>query len=285
MGDAVVERVNAPVAEHGEGPVWFARRGSLAWVDMLRGDVLTLDADGATGRWHVGTVAAALRPRTRGGAVLALERGFALADELGGPVRDMDPLWTDETVRMNDGGCDPDGRFYCGSMAYEKRTGAGALYRLDPSGSAERVLSGVTVSNGFAFSPDGGTAYYVDTPTGGIDAFDYDHDRGLTGRRRLVDVASPGQPDGLTVDEEGHLWIALWGGSAVHRYRTSGALDAVVELPVSQVTACAFGGAELDRLYVTTSRQGADLGAQPTAGALFAAVPGVRGLPPLPFSG
>lgn len=281
MGDAEVERVaDAPVAEHGEGPVWLPGLETLAWVDMLAGDVLTLRSPD---RWHVGDVAAALHPAGGGGVVLAVERGFALADRVGGPVRTLPPVWTDSTVRMNEGGCDPDGRFYCGSMAYDERAGAGALYRLDPDRSIHCVLTGVTVSNGFAFSPDGGTAYYVDTPTGGIDAFDYDRERGLTGRRRVVTVDPPGVPDGLTVDAEGYLWVALWGGSAVRRYSPAGALDGVLELPVSQVTACAFGGPALDRLYLTTSRLGITW-RQPDAGALFTTVPGVRGLPTLPFS-
>lgn len=295
MGDVVVEQLTAPLAEHGEGPVWWPQRQLLLWVDMLAGDVLAADvdgtdvdgtdADGGTRRWHVGSVAAALRPRSGGGLVLALERGFALADDLGAPVRELAPLWTDSGVRMNDGGCDPDGRFYCGSMAYDERHGAGALYRLEPDGTVWTQLSGVTISNGFAFSPDGTTAYYVDTPTRGIDAFDYEAETGLTNRRRVVDVESPGMPDGLTVDAQGHLWVAAWDGAAVRRYGPSGELDAVVELPVDKVTACTFGGPGLDRLYVTTSRQGTDIEAQPEAGALFAVDAGVRGLAPLPFAG
>jgi sugar lactone lactonase YvrE len=129
----------------------------------MSGCVVQLDAASVT-RHHVGAVAAALRPRTDGGAVLALEHGFALADASLTTVRYLGDLWTDPGIRMNDGGCDPDGRFYCGSMAYAETPGAGSLYRLDPDGTATRVPTGVTISNGLAWSPEGGTAYYVDTP-------------------------------------------------------------------------------------------------------------------------
>ncbi|MFI6032475.1 SMP-30/gluconolactonase/LRE family protein [Amycolatopsis magusensis] len=276
----MAEAVTEALAWHGEGPVWW--EDHLVWVDMLAGDVLSLAPSGQVTRTHVGSVAAALRPRRSGGWVLATERGFALAEDLAGPVTALGPLWIDEGIRMNDGGCDPDGRFYCGSMAYDTRTGAGALFRLDPDHSVERVLADVTISNGFAFSPDGTTAYYVDTPTHRIDAFDYGPG-GLTGRRVFAQVEPPGEPDGLTVDAEGGVWVALWGGSAVRRYDRDGVLDAVVELPVTQVTACTFGGPGLTRLYATTSQQ--DAAPDHRAGAVFAVDPGVAGLPALTFAG
>jgi sugar lactone lactonase YvrE len=183
---------------------------------------------------------------------------------------------------MNEGGCDPDGRFYCGSMAYDKATGAGALYRLDPDGAVHRVLDGVTISNGLEWSPDGSMAYYVDTPTHRIDVFDYSSDAGLTGRRPFVSFED-GNPDGLTVDAEGGVWVALFGGGAVHRYTAEGRLDAVVELPTPQITACTLGGPELGRLFVTTSAEGGmDDG---VAGSLFAVDVGVAGRPVREFAG
>jgi sugar lactone lactonase YvrE len=133
------EQVTGPVAHHGEGPVWSERWGGLRWVDMLAGDILHLGADGTVERRHVGAVAAALRPRTRGGAVIGVERGFTL-EEPDGTLTPLAELWTHTRVRMNEGGCDPDGRFYCGSMAYDKAPGAGALYRLDPDRSTRVVL-------------------------------------------------------------------------------------------------------------------------------------------------
>src|SRR5215216_5561267 len=181
--------VTDPVAFHGEGPVWSQRWGGLRWVDMLAGDILLLTASGEVERRHVGTVAAAVRPRTAGGAVIAVERGFALEDA-DGAVTHLDQLWTDTRRRMNEGGCDPDGRFYCGSMAYDRTTGAGALYRLDPDGSVSVVLENVTISNGIAWSPDGTRTYYNDTATHRLDVFDYDSVAGLTGRRPFVDLSA-----------------------------------------------------------------------------------------------
>lgn len=278
-------QVTEVCSEHGEGPVWWAGWPGLRWVDMLAGDLLVLRDDGSVARRHLGPVLAALRPRAPGGMIVALEREFALVGE-DWSVRALGALWADPGVRMNDGGCDPDGRFYCGSMAYDSAPGRGSLYRLDPDGSARAVLGRVTVSNGLAWSPDGSTAYYVDSATQRVDAFDYDPERGLSGRRPAVKVdPSAGTPDGLTVDADGYLWLALHGGGAVHRYRADGHLDGRVELPVSQVTACTFGGPGLDQLYITTSRLDTGPDAEPGAGALFRADVGVTGLPAAAFGG
>lgn len=295
-GTLSVEQVTDPLAFHGEGPTWHAGWGGLRWVDMLAGDVLHLDAStdadagGRVYRHHVGTVAAALRPRVAGGAVVAVERGFGLLDADGlasGAVPTvLGEVWSDPSVRFNEGGCDPDGRFYCGSMAYDAAPDRGALYCLDVDGTVTTVLDRVSISNGLAWSPSGDTAYYVDTPTGRIDAFDYAADSGLTGRRTVVRIEDEaGVPDGLTVDAEGCVWVAVWGGSAVRRYSPDGRLDGVVELPVSQVTACTFGGDDLEQLFVTTSQQDIEPGSQRAAGALFRADVGVRGLPVLVYGG
>jgi sugar lactone lactonase YvrE len=275
------EQITASVAYHAEGPVWVDR---LHWVDMLAGDVLSLGPDGTVDRRHVGSVVAALRPRTSGGFVYAVERGFALDDGVGTPVRALPELWTTDAVRMNEGGCDPDGRFYCGSMAYDETPGAASLYRLDPDGSVTAVMRDLTVSNGLEWSPDGRLAYYVDSATGRIDVLDYERERGLTNRRPFV-VIETGAPDGLTVDAEGGIWVAIWGGGAVHRYTPEGLLSEVIELPATQVTACTFGGADLDVLFITTSREGLPASDEPAAGALFRVRPGVAGRPVRPFGG
>jgi sugar lactone lactonase YvrE len=270
-----------PVAYHAEGPVWSESWGGLRWVDMLAGDVLSLAADGSVARRSVGTIAAALRPRAGGGAVIGIERGFVL-EAPGGELTGLGELWDDPGVRMNDGGCDPAGRFYCGSMAYDHRPGAGALYRLDPDGTVEVAMRDVTISNGLEWSPDGSRAYYNDTATGEVSALDAD----LTARRTFARIASDdGAPDGLTVDAEGGVWVALYGGSAVHRYTPSGALDAVVELPVTKATACTFGGPDLRTLFITTSREDLPDDEQPEAGSVFACTPGVAGLPARTFAG
>jgi sugar lactone lactonase YvrE len=253
---------------------------------MLSGDVLSLGSGGAVSRIHVGEVAAVIRPRVSGGAVLALKDRFAVTDGDLGQLRTVARVGLPPGVRLNEGGCDPDGRFYCGSMATDESPQAGTFYQLDPDGSVRPVMEKVTISNGFGFSPDGGTAYYVDTPEQSIDIFDYSAATGLTSRRRWVGIPDDaGRPDGLTVDAEGGVWLALMEGSAVHRYAPSGALDAVITLPVSQVTACTFGGPDLGTLYVTTSQIGADTAAQPASGALFAMRPGVRGRPAESFAG
>jgi len=279
------EQITDPVACHAEGPVWSARWGGLRWVDMLAGDVLSLLPDGTIGREHVGTVAAVIRPRAGGGMVIGVERGFALEDP-GGNLRTLGELWTDDSVRMNEGGCDPDGRFYCGSMAYDQRPGGGAVYRLAPDHSVGSVLDNVTVSNGMDWSPDGSRVYYNDTATGRTDVFDYDRASGVSGRRPFVDLTSEGlRPDGLTVDADGGVWVALFNGGAVRRYSPGGKLDEVIELPARMVTACTFGGERLDQLFITTSREGLEPGADPLAGSVFRASPGVVGMPVREFAG
>lgn len=285
---ADVEQLTGPVAFHAEGPIWSPSWGGLRWVDMFAGDVLSMDLDGGDGaiaRRHVGSIAAALRPRRGGGAVIAVERGFLLEDA-DGELHPLPDLWTDPTLRMNEGSCDPDGRFYCGSMARDKAPGRGSMYRLDGDGSTSVVFGGATISNGLAWSPDGSIAYYIDTPTRRIDMFDYAPDSGLTRRRTFVEITETrGSPDGMTVDAQGQVWVALYGGSAVRCYRADGILDGVIELPVTNVTACTFAGADLGDLVITTSREGLPDGTQPEAGSLFRSRPGVTGQPVIEFAG
>lgn len=278
------EQITDPIAYHGEGPVWSEWWGGLRWLDMLAGDILTLSETGIERR-HVDDIVACVRPRREGGAVIGVERGFALED-LDGTIHRLPELWSSGDIRMNEGGCDPDGRFYCGSMAYDQSPGAASLYRLDPDGATSTVLTGVTVSNGLEWSPDGSRAYYDDTPTGAIAVFDYAGETGLTNRRELASLPDDGHPDGLTVDAEGCVWVAAVNQGAVLRFRPDGALDGRVEVPgVTKVTACAFGGERLDRLFITTSREDLPDDEEPTAGALFAVDPGVTGLPVREFAG
>jgi sugar lactone lactonase YvrE len=274
------EQLTAACATHGEGPVWDAAAGRLRWVDMLCGDILTLDETGVITRTHVGDMATALRPRAGGGLVVAVERGFAVLDSSGTTVRE-DTVFDDPACRMNDGGADRQGRFLCGSMDYAMTEPRAALYRYDPDGTVSTVLTGVTLSNGIAWSLDGERMFYIDSVTQQVDVFDYDTVSGRpAGRRPLVRIdAASGLPDGLALDSEDGVWVALYGGHAVHRYGPDGRLDGVLELPVAKVTACAFGGPGLDELYITTSRVDLAPGDQPAAGALFLARPGVRGLP------
>lgn len=278
----IAEQIVEACAHHAEGPIWDEGARRIRWVDMLRGDVLSMPfAGGKVERLHVGEVAAAIRPRANGGLVVGVERGFALIDAVN-EVTPLPEVWSDPTLRMNDGACDPQGRFYCGSMAYDEARGRGALYRLDPDLTVETVLSGVTISNGLAWRADGTTALYVDSPTGRVDELDFDVKGMFTGRRPAVTIAVEGAvPDGIALDREHGAWVALYGGGAVHRYNERGALEAVIELPARNVTACALNSA--GELLITTSADGDE--DNPAAGALFRADVGVAGLPIGAFGG
>ncbi len=287
MGSVMkADQLTAPCTYHGEGPIWDTAAGVLRFVDMLHGDILTLTPAGEIDRLHVGTIAAAMRSRAGGGLVVAVEHGFLLVDGDGriGPER---VAFTDPGIRMNEGGVDRQGRFFCGSMPYDQAGPRGALYRFDPGGDIAVVLSGVRISNGIAWSAGGERMYYIDSPTHRVDVFDYDPVTGMPSARRALALIDPGhgQPDGMALDAEGGLWVAIFGGHAVHRYTPDGKLDAVIEVPPSQVTACAFGGDHLDELHITTSRENLAPGAEPGAGAVFHAIPGVRGLPLGTFAG
>ena len=183
----------------------------------------------------------------------------------------------------------PGGRFWAGTMAFEVTPGVAALYRLDSDLTVSRMVSGVTLSNGLGWSPDGRQMYYIDSVTHGVDVFDFDPADGSLGERRRLITIPPGEglPDGMTVDAEGGLWIALHGSGSIRRYLPDGQVDRVVRVPPKMVTCCAFGGPDLTDLYITTMCLGlsADgLRAQPLAGALFRCRPGVRGLPPHRFA-
>ena len=263
------EQVTEAVAYHGEGPVWSERWGGLRWVDMFAGDVLSLAADGTVAREHVGDLAAAVRPRRGGGAVLGVERGFALQDR-DGTVEALPELWDDPNLRMNEGGCDPEGRFYCGSMAYDKQPGAGALYRLDPDGSVTVVLDGLTVSNGLEWSPDGSRAYYNDTDTYRTDVFDYDAESGLTGQAPVRGGTRRCRPSRRA---DGRRRGRRLGGDQPAAARSTATRPRASSTRWwrsrrGQVTACTFGGPELDQLFITTSRENLEPGDDPLAGSV-----------------
>lgn len=284
-----VETVVAAGAELGEGPIWDARSGRIAWVDILGRRIhLTDSTTGATESIETPLDVGAIAPRAEGGFVAALQDGFWVIGD--GPARRIARVPEARSgLRFNDGKCDPAGRFWAGTMAYDKAPGAAALYKLDVEGRPTRVIDGVTISNGIDWSVDGSRMYYVDSPLHRIDQFAYATAKGeISDPRTAIDIPpEAGTPDGLTVDSGGGIWVALWGGGAVHRY-LDGRLDRVIKLPVSQPTSCAFGGAELDELYVTSAWEGlsaADRRAQPLAGALFRIRTGIRGLPARSYLG
>jgi len=274
--------------EHAEGPFWYD--GRFGWVDIMAGRLWLAGFDGTDltePRSHdVGRPLGAAVPRTAGGWVLAAGTGFASLDEDGTVTPLTEDLADPSGIRMNDGKCDPAGRFWAGTMPYDESRPVGSLYVFD--GRPRTVLDGVTISNGLGWSPDHRRMYYIDTPTGRVDVLDYDEDTGaVSGRRPFVEVEG-GHPDGMTVDDEGCLWVALWGGGAVHRYDPAGRLARVVRLPVTNVSSCCFGGPGGSTLFVTTSRQGlsdARREAEPDAGRIFRVDPGVSGPPGFPFGG
>lgn len=282
-------------AQLGEGALWNAARQRLQWIDIKGRRVFTYDpATGVNESCDVGQMVGTVVPRARGGLMLALHEGFAELDPATGRVtlRPRPPEYDPAQVRFNDGKCDPAGRFWAGTMALAKSPRPlGRLYRLDPDGSMHVMLRDVGTSNGLAWSLDRRTLYFNDTPLVRVDAFDYDDATGAVANRRIVITIPPdmGRPDGSTLDAEGMLWIALWSGGAVTRWDpASGKLLQTIRLPVTNVTSCAFGGPQLDTLFITTARDGltaAQLAAQPLAGGLFQVRPGVRGLPAPAFAG
>lgn len=278
------ENVTGPVSGHAEGPVWWTGWGGLRWVDGDAGDLLTLRDDGIH-RLHLGDeYAAFVRPRASGGFAAFGARTLHLADAVDGPARPVRSFDLGD-ARFNDGAVDPQGRLLAGSMSRPDAGTIGSVLRIDGDLSITTVLTGATVSNGIGFSPDDRTAYYVDTATGRIDRFAV-IDGELTGRRPFVEIpAEQGLPDGLTVAADGSVWVALWGGHAVHGYDVGGVLRERVQLPVPQVSACAFGGDDLGTLFITTSAQGLDVDHGTDAGSVYAVRLGVTGMPVTPFGG
>ena len=196
----------------------------------------------------------------------------------------------DPSMRANDGKCDPQGRLWAGTMAFEATVGRGRLVRIDPDGTLTRHLDGLTIANGIGWSPDGRTLYFIDSAHGAIDAFDFDPGPGTISRRRpFARIPAPeGQPDGLAVAADGSLFVAVWDGGELRRYRPDGSLMARLPVPAARPTSCCFGGTDLGDLYVTSARQGLsseDVRRQPHAGDVFVLRPGVTGLATTPFAG
>jgi sugar lactone lactonase YvrE len=276
----------------GEGARWDGRREELLRVDILAGGVYRARVadDGAlipVCNYHVpGTVGAIAPVNGDDGWLLAANRGFAYLSADGSlrPLADVAPAGT----RMNDAACDPQGRFWAGTLADDHHAGGGALYRLDRDGHTELMLDGLTISNGLGWSPDGATMYLTDSGLGVIHAFTFEPERGtISSGRRLITVAEDvGAPDGLTVDAAGHLWVAIYGGGRVHRYTADGVLREALHVPAVETTACAFAGSGLHRLYVTTAtEQWSDekRRADPYAGVVYRFDTNSTGRPAAPF--
>lgn len=281
----------------GEGPIWDAEEQALYWLDITERIIHRYEpGSGAIRRWRTPSEVGSIALRRNGDGMVG---GFRSGIGFFSPQSEkLEITHAPEAAlaenRFNDGKCDPQGRFWCGSIHEVSdpslRKPIAAVYRLDADGSLTRIRTGVRTSNGFAWSPDGATMYFTDTPSLQILAFDYDSKTGNMGNERVFATLprGAGRPDGATVDTEGCLWSAHFDGWRVTRYSPKGEILRVVDLPVANVTSCAFGGPDLDTLYITTARE--DLSAQelleqPLAGALFAIEPGVRGMPAQRFAG
>jgi sugar lactone lactonase YvrE len=286
-GTPAVEVAVGPGARLGEGPTWDSARELLIWVDILGSRVHTFDPSAGARtvmatEQHVG----AAKPRAGGGLVVNLRDGIGLYDP-DGAFR-----WLrHEAVpgrRGNDAAVAPDGALWAGSMAYDELPGGGELVRVTGDGTAVTVLPEVTVSNGTGWSPDGRLMYYNDTPTRRIDVFNSDAaEPGAPAYRGpLAEIEEGGgYPDGLAVDADGCVWVAMWDGAAVRRYTPEGTLDRTVALPVPRPTACAFGGPGLRDLYVTTAAVGVDRSRFPLAGAVLVLRGVGQGTPQAAFAG
>jgi sugar lactone lactonase YvrE len=282
--------------ELAEGPVWDASRGVLYWVDILAGRVHSAGPGTGTHTWFdVGDPVGAVGLTTAEGTlVLALVDGFAVFDRDGGRLRRIPGFATDRSaVRFNDGKPDPWGNFCAGTMPWTDgepgQAPQGALYRLAPDGTVTTMLPRIGLSNGLDWTDDHRTFFFADSISGGVDSFDCDPDTGgLGARTRFVEIPKEeGLPDGLTLDAEGCVWLAVFGSGELRRYTPDGRLDTVVRVPAAQVTSAAFGGDDLGTLFITTARENftpAQAHAQPRAGDIFACTPGVPGRPPGRFA-
>jgi sugar lactone lactonase YvrE len=279
------EVVTSGSDELGESPVWLPSEGRLLRVDIHGHAIVSRDLARGTERRRLlrGPVGFAL-PAAAGGFVAGVGRTLVrLRDLEAGAVEmlhDVEPGRPGN--RFTDAACDARGRLWAGTMSTTREPGAASLYRVLASGEITLALAGAKISNGLDWSLDATRLYYVDSPTQRIDAIDFDLDRGRLGRRRPFVAIDPrdGLPDGLTVDAEGAIWVALFGGGAVRRYLPSGRLDAEFRLPVTNPTSVAFGGEDLDELFVTSAKHRLTpelLLAEPLAGSLLRLRPGVRG--------
>lgn len=279
-----------------EGPVWDHDLQELLWVDITAGLIhrgsLVPRADGSglpdvlprTALAPGGTVGA-VRPTRSGALIAAVSMSLVKIADDGCPEELAALPLAGVRRRLNDAACDPRGRLLAGTMAYDTTPGAGSLYQLGPDG-LRVLIESVTISNGLGWSPDGALMYYADSPTGRVDVFDYDLATGTPSGRRPFAAIDGGVPDGLTVDREGNVWVAVWGAGQVRAFAPDGDCHTVVDVDASHVTSVAFAGPALDTLVITTATEELtprQLREERHAGRLFVCRPGVAGLPSVPF--
>ncbi len=278
----------------GEGPLWSSREQVLYWVDIVSKRFHRYTpATGQKETFEVGTMVGALGLRAKGGLVLATSDGFATWEPAAHKLDFVvNPESGHSDMRFNDGKVDRQGRFWAGSMYMKPEVdkAEGSLYRLDPDWSFHCTETKVAISNGIGWSPDNKTMYYTDSPRKIIYAYDFDPATGaIENRRTFVSTeGEPGVPDGLTVDSEGFIWSARWGGWKVVRYDPTGKVEREIKLPVEQPTCCTFGGSNLDELYITSAQENftpAKKQQQPFAGDIFRLKTDLKGLPEPDFLG
>ena len=229
----------------GEGSIWHPKENKLYWVD-IEGKTLHI-FDPVTNKdihFNTGSRTSTVVPLAGGGALVAMQNGIHQIDVKTGNLKLIVNPIKDPNIRFNDGKCDAEGRFWVGTMELNFKQGAAVLYRMDKDQSVHLMLSNVTISNGIVWSADKKTMYYIDTPTGAVDAFDYDEKTGAIKNRRVV-VKVPdgmGSPDGMTIDAKGNLWVALWGGHGVGCFDpNTGKLLKKINVPAPNTSSCAFG--------------------------------------------
>ena len=288
-----VELVVDAHATIGEGALWNSAEQVLYWVDIMGCKLHVHDPSGESDRvMDIGQPVGTVVVRASGGLMLALKEGFAAFDPESGELTLLhDPEADLPENRFNDGKCDPAGRFWAGTMAIDPVEGAGALYCMDTDLSVRKMLGQVSISNGIVWSLDGARMYFIDSLRYDVLAYDYDAETGNIDNERIAFRVprEVGLPDGMAIDAEGMLWIAHYDGSKVCRWHPgSGEILQTIELPVSKTTSCAFGGPDLDTLYITSGSLGMteeEKEREPHAGGLFAARPGCRGVEPFQFGG
>jgi sugar lactone lactonase YvrE len=286
-----VRRIGDTIDILGEGPVWDVQEQAFYWLDIRGCLVRRYDwSSGRTQSWTLPEMVGSLAVRERGGLLLAMRSSISFFDPATGALeRVAAPEAGRENMRFNDGKCDRQGRFWAGTMNDLVREPSGTLYRLDPQRGCVAQFNGLRTPNSLAWSPDGRIMYFADSRSQVIHAYPYEPATGELGAPRVFHtVEPPAIPDGATVDAEGFVWSALYGGSRVVRIAPDGRVDRTIELPVEQPTSCQFAGPNLDVLFITTARQRLtpeQLAQQPLAGALLAADVGVRGLPETRYRG
>jgi sugar lactone lactonase YvrE len=276
----------------GESPVWSVAEQALYFVDIHRPAIHRFSpASGELSTWAMSENVGSIGLRAGGGLVAALRRNFAVVDTADGAVVALQtPLFDAGDQRFNDGRCDRGGRFWAGTVQEKRVPGLAALYRLGADGRGEKMLDGLTVSNGISWSPDDRTMYVADSWERSIYAFDFDLAQGRIANRRVFAQFPDkvGIPDGATVDTAGCYWVTHFDGGRISRYTPRGELDRVIDFPGPRPTSCAFGGADLKTLYVTSASFNLtpeQLAAAPLSGCLFALDVGAQGLPEPTFAG